>query len=139
MVDAQIDPCIGPIDPLCQVVGQVAGSASTSAADVVLSALGGAFVSAAQAVSETAFAALDETTRIDLAATWFTRNLGVMAAVTLPAVVALFVLQVIASVLRREPGGLGRAVMGVGKAMIGSAVAIAITQMSLWRPTRSAR
>jgi len=131
MVIAQIDPCIGPIDPLCQVTGQVAGAASTSAADVVLGALGGAFVSAAQAVSETAFAALDETTRIDLTATWFTRNLSVMAAVTLPAVVALFVLQVIASVLRREPGGLGRAVMGVGKAMLGSALAIAITQISL--------
>lgn len=127
----QVDPCVGPLDPLCQVAGQVSGSVSTSAADLVFGALGGAFVSAAQAVSETAFAALDATTRIDLTATWFNRNFGVMAAVTLPAVVALFVLQVIFSVLRREPGGLGRAVVGVAKAMLGSALAIAVTQLGL--------
>ena len=131
MVIAQIDACIGPLDPLCRVTGQVAGAASASVADVVLRALGDAFVSAAQSALETSFAALDETTRIDLTASWFTRNLGVMAAITLPAVIALFVLQVITSVLRREPGGLGRAVMGVGKAMLGSVLAITITQMSL--------
>jgi hypothetical protein len=131
MAVAQVDACVGPLDPLCRAAGQVVGSASASAADLVLGALGGAFVSAAQAVSETAFDALDATTRIDLTATWFTRNLGVIAAVTLPALVALFTLQVIASVLRREPGGLGRAVMGVGKAMLGSALAISVTQMAL--------
>ena len=54
-----------------------------------------------------------------------------MAAITLPAVVGLFVLQVIAAVLRREPGGLVRAVVGVGKAMLGAALAIAVTQIAL--------
>ena len=131
MILPQVDPCVGPLDPLCQVAGQVSGSVSTSAADLVFSALGGAFVSAAQAVSETAFAALEMTTRVDLTATWFTRNLAVMAAVTLPAVVALFVLQVISSVLRREPGGLGRAVVGVAKAILGSTLAIAVTHLGL--------
>ena len=33
--------------------------------------------------------------------------------------------------MRREPGGLGRAVVGVGKAMLGSALTIAITQLAL--------
>jgi hypothetical protein len=122
MALAQVDPCVGPLDPLCRAAGQVVGSASASATDLVLGALGGAFVEAAQGVSETALDALDATTRVDLTATWLTRNLGVIAAVTLPAVVALFTLQVIAAVLRREPGGLGRAVMGVGKATLGSAL-----------------
>ncbi len=130
-----VGPCLGPLNPLCQatsqVTSQVTGSVSQSAADLVLGALGSAVVSAAQAVSRTALAALDATTGIDLNAIWFTRNLDVMVAVTLPVVAGLFVLQVIGSVLRREPGGLGRAVMGVAKAMLGSAAAIAVTQLAL--------
>jgi hypothetical protein len=117
----------GILSPVCDLVG----SAGSSAADLVLDTIGAAFVSAAQAVSEIALEALDATTHIDLTATWFTKNVGVIAAVTLPVVVGLFVLQVIGSVLRREPGGLGRAVLGVGKAMLGSALALAITQLAL--------
>ena len=117
----------GLLSPVCDLVG----SAGSSAAGLVLDTIGSAFVSAAQSVSELALAALDATTRIDLTASWFIKNVGVIAAVTLPAVVGLFVLQVIGSVLRREPGGLGRAVLGVGKAMLGSALAIAITQLAL--------
>ena len=117
----------GILSPVCDVVG----SAGSSAADLVLDTIGAAFVAAAKSVSEVALEALDTTTRIDLTASWFTRNLGVIAAITLPVVVGLFVLQVIGSVLRREPGGLGRAVLGVGKAMLGSALAIAVTQLAL--------
>lgn len=127
MVIPESDLCGSVLSPVCDLVG----SAGKSAADLALAAIGGAFVSAAQAVSDIALAALDATTHIDLTASWFTRNVGVIAAVTLPAVVGLFVLQVIGSVLRREPGGLGRAVVGVGKAMLGSALAIAITQLAL--------
>ena len=112
--------CGSLLSPVCDLVG----SAGKSAADLALASIGGAFVSAAQSVSDVALAALDATTHIDLTASWFTKNVGVIAAVTLPAVVGLFVLQVIGSVLRREPGGLGRAVLGVGKAMLGSALAI---------------
>lgn len=126
-----LDVCVGPLDPLCQAVDGAAGSVGDAASDAVLGGLGSAFVSAADQVSATALAALDSTTRIDLTASWFQQNVAVIAAVTLPAVVGLFVLQVIASVLRREPGGLGRAVFGVGKAMLGSAVAIAATQTAL--------
>lgn len=126
-----VDVCLGPLDPLCRAVDGAAGSVGDAASDAVLGGLGSAFVSAADEVSATALAALDATTRIDLTASWFQQNVAVIAAVTLPAVVGLFVLQVIASVLRREPGGLGRAVIGVGKAMLGSGIAIAATQTAL--------
>lgn len=119
--------CGGLLSPVCGVVG----SATQSAADLVLGSIGSAFASAAQSVSETALSALDATTQIDLTAGWFTRNVGVIAAITLPAVVGLFVLQVIGSVVRREPGGLGRAVLGVAKALLGAALAIAVTQLAL--------
>ncbi len=123
----QADLCGGILSPVCGVVG----AAGSSAANLVLDALGGAFVSAAQAVSDIALQALDTTTRIDLTATWFTNNVGVIAAVTLPVVVGLFALQVICSVIRREPGGLGRALVGLGRAMLGATLAIAVTQLAL--------
>ena len=127
MVLPQAELCGGVLSPVCGVVG----AAGDSAANLVLDALGGAFVSAAQAVSDIALQALDTTTRIDLPASWFTNNLGVIAVVTLPVVVGLFTLQVMGSVIRREPGGLGRALVGLGKAMLGATLAIAITQLGL--------
>lgn len=126
-----VDVCAGPLVPLCQAAGGVAGSVGGAASDAILGGLGSAFVTAADQVSTTALAALDATTGIDLTASWFTRNVGVIAAITLPAVVGLFVLQVITAVVRREPGGLVRAVVGVGQALLGAALAIAITQTAL--------
>lgn len=62
---------------------------------------------------------------------WFTSNVHIIALVTLPVVVGLFVLQIVTSVLRREPGGLVRALLGVGKATIGNAIALGVTQAAL--------
>ena len=109
----QLDVCVGPLDPLCQAANGVAGSVGGAASDAILGGLGASFVTAAQQVTTTALSVLDAGSGIDLNAAWFRQNLSVIAAVTLPAVVALFVLQVVGAVLRREPGGLGRAVVGV--------------------------
>lgn len=125
------DICSGPLDPLCQGIGGAAGSVGSAASDAILGGLGTSFVQAAQQVATTTMTVLDATSSIDLSTGWFQANLGVMAAVTLPAVVGLFTLQVLTSVLRREPGGLARAVLGVGKALLGVGVAIAVTQTAL--------
>ena len=130
-VAAPIGLCVGPLDPVCDTAVGVAGSVGGAASDAVLGGLGTSFVSAADQVSRTALAALDSSTRVDLDAEWFQRNVAVIVAVTLPVVVGLFVLQIILAVLRREPGGLARAVLGVGKALLGSAIAIAVTQSAL--------
>jgi hypothetical protein len=127
--------CGGPFEPVCdaalETAGGLIGSFGQGAFDAALSALGNAFVSGAQSVAAVTFDALDSTTRIDLGAAWFQRNLAVIAVITLPVVVGLFVLQVIGSVIRREPGGLVRAVTGVGKALLGSGLAIALTGLAL--------
>ena len=125
------DGVCGALSPVCGVVGGVVGGAGGAAADAVLAGIGGAFVEAAKQIADIALTALDGTTAIDLSATWFTKNVAVLAAVALPVVVALFSLQVIGSVLRREPGGLGRALVGVGKATLGASLAIAVTQLAL--------
>ncbi|CAL8978623.1 hypothetical protein CELL_02914 [Cellulomonas sp. T2.31MG-18] len=119
--------CSGPLDLVCQVTDAVQGAAS----DYVLGGLGSAFVASAAEVGQLALTALDATTAIDLGATWFRANVAVIASIALPAVVGLFVIQVLTSVLRREPRGLARAVVGVGKAVLGAALALALTQVAL--------
>lgn len=122
------EACTNPLGCAAQALS---GTVSTAASDYVLGGLGRSFLAAAEQLSVLAFASLDDSTAIDLSATWFRANVTVIAAVTLPAIVGLFVVQVITSVLRREPGGLGRAVLGVGKALLGAALALAVTQLAL--------
>ncbi|MGQ0631511.1 MAG: type IV secretion system protein [Sporichthyaceae bacterium] len=123
--------CIGPFDPLCDVAGGIVGGVTEVGSGFVLDSLGDAFVRAAESVTTTALAALDTGTRIDLGADWFRANVAVIGAVTVPVVMGLLVAQVMTSVLRREPGGLARAAVGLGKAFIGAALALAVTQAGL--------
>ena len=127
MATLAMGPCSGPLDLVCQLADGVQGAAS----DYVLGGLGSAFVTGAAQVGQLALAALDSATAIDLGATWFRANVAVIASIALPAVVGLFVIQVLTSVLRREPGGLARAVVGVGKALLFSGLALAVTQLTL--------
>ncbi len=127
MAPVTIGSCSGPLDLVCQLADSVHGAAS----DYVLGGLGSAFVNGAAQVGQLALAALDSATAIDLGAAWFRANVAVIGSIALPAVVGLFVVQVLISVLRREPGGLARAVVGVGKAMLGAGLALAVTQLAL--------
>jgi hypothetical protein len=131
--------CVGPLDPLCHGAGEVLGGTvegvvgpvARGGSGLVLEALGDAFVDAADSVSRTALAALDASTRVDLGADWFRANVAVIGAVTVPVVTGLLVVQVITSVLRREPGGLARAAVGVVKAFVGAGLALGVTQAAL--------
>ncbi|MCB2177836.1 MAG: type IV secretion system protein [Actinomycetales bacterium] len=119
-----LDDCSNPLNCLGQAV-------TASASSTLLGGLGSAFVQGSEQIARAAFASLDQTAAIDLSVNWFRANVGVIAAVTLPLVLGLLVIQVIGSVLRREPGGLVRAVVGVGKALVGAALALAVTQVAL--------
>ncbi|WP_245541656.1 hypothetical protein [Sporichthya polymorpha] len=74
---------------------------------------------------------MDSSSRVDLGAEWFRANVAVIGAVTVPVVAGLLVVQVITSVLRREPGGLARAGFGLAKAFLGAALALAVAQAAL--------
>ena len=126
-----IEVCDGVTGALCDAATSVVGGVGSSVFDAVFVALGAAFVASAQDLVAATLATLDASTRVDLSAGWFSDNMGVLAAVSLPVLVGLFVVQVIGAVLRREPGGLVRALVGVGKATVGAAVAIAATKVAL--------
>ena len=57
--------------------------------DAVFVALGAAFVASAQDLVAATLATLDASTRVDLSAGWFSDNMGVLAAVSLPVLVGL--------------------------------------------------
>lgn len=126
-----LDPCVGPVRFACDVASSAAAAVQGAAADYALGGLGSAFVSAAASVGDMALKALDVSTTPDLTATWVRDNVRLLVAVTLPILVGLFVAQVIGSVVRREPGGLVRALVGVGKASLGAALALGCAQIAL--------
>jgi len=131
VVATELDPCVGPIVFVCDLVSNATGSAQAAASDYVLGGIASAFTNAAAHLGEMALRLLDSSTAVDLSADWLRANVGVVAAVTLPLVVGLFAAQVIGSVLRREGAGLARAVVGVGKALLGGALALGATQLAL--------
>ena len=105
----------------------IAGVASSS----VLGSIGDSFARGAETVLDAVFELITTTTTVDLTASYVTRNAAALASVALVLIVGLFVVQVVGAVIRQQPGGLVRAVAGAATAVLGTAVAAAITQSLL--------
>ena len=119
-----------PVSPACVVSGAV-GGVGAFAAGRILDSIGGAFASAAESVMNAVFDAISSTTTVDLTAQYVTRNAAALGSVGLVLIVGLFVVQVVGAAIRREPGGLARAVTGAGLATLGTAAAAAVVQALL--------
>jgi hypothetical protein len=119
-----------PISPACLAYDAVSGVGSFAAGGI-LDSIGGAFASAAESVMNAVFDAISTTTTVDLTADYVSRNAAALGSVALVVIVGLFVVQVIAAAIRREPGGLARAVTGAGVATLGTAAAAAVVQALL--------
>ncbi len=72
------------------------------------------------------FTSFSESTSPQFDQAWWSENLGLMVAISLPVLVATFVFQCLSAVVRREPGRLGHAIIGalVGTAGVPLAVAV---------------
>jgi hypothetical protein len=108
------------------------------AADIAKSAAGDAFSSIAHDFGNTADSAVNwlwaqtsDATSVHLGGAGFSLDLGIVAAIAVTVATGLFVIQVIASALRRDAGGMGRAVKGLLVAFIGAGVAIGVTNVLL--------
>ncbi|HSK35019.1 MAG TPA: hypothetical protein VK903_16180, partial [Propionicimonas sp.] len=126
-----MDVCeLAPFSPTC--LGAAATSTVVNAATGgVLGSIGEAFGEAAESVLGAVFEAIATTTTVDLSASYVTRNAAALGSVAAVLVVGLFVVQVITAAIRREPGGLGRAVTGAGLAVLGTAAAATVVQSLL--------
>jgi len=114
------------VNPVChveQAVGGVANDAFSSIANY--------FGKASASAVNWLWRQIDSATAVDLTGTGIRTDLVATGAIAAVMAFGLFVIQVIASGLRQDPGGLLRAVRGLGVAFIGSAFAIASTQILL--------
>jgi type IV secretion system protein TrbL len=118
------------VNPACQL-GQVASGAASTVGDDIFGAIAHHFADAASSMVGWLWTQLNAATSIDLTSADIKSDLIATGAIAGLVAFALFLIQVIASVLRQDPGGLGRAVRGLGVAFIGAAFAVATTQVML--------
>ena len=124
--------CVGPwaMNPVC-LVSAAASNATAGVADSAFSRIAGWFGLAAQSAATWLWRELDTATSLDLNSPGLRTQLAATGAIATVLCLGLFLIQVITSALRREPGGLGRAVTGLLVSFVGSALALAATQALL--------
>ncbi len=120
-------------NPVCDIgkIGGAIGSLGSDVASSVFSAVAKAFGDAAAKVTGWMWTVIAETTRVDLTGGWFHSTIGITATLAGLVILAIFVLELIKAVLRREPGTLGRAAVGVGAGLLGAAASIGVVEALL--------
>jgi hypothetical protein len=118
------------VNPICQA-GQLVGGAAKNIGEDAFSAIANYFAKAASAMTGWLWHQLDSAASIDLTSTSIKSDLIATGAIAALVAFALFLIQVISSTLRQDPGGLGRAARGLGVAFLGAAFAVATTQLLL--------
>ncbi len=113
-------------------------SYGTCAGDVAKSAAGDAFHSIAESFASAADHAIgwlwhqmNVATAVHLGGKGFGLELGITGAIAGAVGLGLFAIQIIQSIVRREPGGLARAGRGLLVAFLGAAVAIGVVNLLL--------
>lgn len=111
-------------------VGCAASLAKTAAGDA-FSSIAHDFATTAASAVDWLWAQLGQATAIQLSGPGFRLDAGIVTAITAVVAVGLFALQVTASVLRRDPGGLARAARGLVVAFVAGGAAVAVTAAAL--------
>ncbi len=112
-------------------IGGALGSAGKAVAGGVFDSIAQAFGQAAAAAVTWLWRQIDSATAIDLTGDGIANLLAITGVIAGIIAVAMFAIQVIASALRQDAGGLGRAVRGMLIAFVGAVFAITTTQLLL--------
>ncbi|GEM_PF-1004053 len=116
------------LNPICRV-GQAVTDGAAAVADSAFSHIAGFFGKAALSTTTWLWDQIDSATSLDLGSPELAKELGATAAIAAVLCMGLFLIQVITATLRREPGGLGRAVRGLLISFLGSAFALASAKL----------
>lgn len=121
---------------LCDVPGvnevcNQATEATTSAIEGSFGWLAKAMGDLAKTMFELTWKVLDDTTYVDVTSSGYTKVYNLIFGIALLIMVAFFLLQVMAAMIRREPAGLTRAALGMAKSVLGSFVALALVGTAL--------
>jgi type IV secretion system protein TrbL len=117
------------INPLSY--GACAGSIAKSVAGDAFDSIAKSFGHAAQSATGWLWAQINAATAVRLGGAGFSTVLDMVAAIAGTVAVGLFVIQIIQSLLRREPAGLGRAIRGLLVAFIAGGAAVAVVNLLL--------
>jgi len=117
------------INPLSY--GTCAGNIAKSVAGDAFDSIAKSFGHAAQSATGWLWAQINIATAVTLGGAGFSTVLGMVAAIAGTVAVGLFVIQIVQSLLRREPAGLGRAVRGLLVAFIAGGAAVAVVNLLL--------
>jgi type IV secretion system protein TrbL len=120
--------CTGPLalTPVCQIVKLPAAAANDA-----FSTMAGWFGQAADQATSWLWAQIGSATAINLDSPQLHTDLLATGAIAVTLTLGLFLVQVITSVLRREPAGLGRAAKGLLVALVMSVFAFSVTKILL--------
>lgn len=120
----------GLTDPVGCVTDVIGGAAKT-AADSAFNAIAHDFGQAADSAVNWLWGQISAATAVSLGGPGFGSEVAITGTIAATIGLGLFIIQVIASVLRREPGGLGRATRGLLVAFVAGGLSIAIVDVSL--------
>jgi type IV secretion system protein TrbL len=115
------------IAEVCGTVGEGTASLIAAPFDWLAHAMG----SAAAWLFEAVWEAFDTTTLVDLTDPGYIAVFNVLFGVAVLLALIFFCLQLITGLVRRDPGALSRAALGLAKAVLGSFVIVTITGLLL--------
>jgi type IV secretion system protein TrbL len=115
------------ISGVCDSAGEAAASLVTAPFDWLAESLG----RTAAWMFESVWQVFATTTFVDITSGQFQRVYNILFGVAVFIMVGFFLLQVIGGMIRREPAALTRAVLGLGKSILGSFVALSLLAVAL--------
>jgi hypothetical protein len=115
------------IKAICSTVGTSAGTVVAAPLNYVAASAGGA----AKWMFTSVWAVFDASTIVDVTAPEFVKVYNLLFGIAIVIMVLFFLLQLITGLLRRDPSALTRAVVGLGKAVIGSFLVVGVTGILL--------
>lgn len=124
---------IDMLNPVCvgSAIGDGVSSVAGLAATGVFDGIARAFGAVAVAVTTWLWQEIDSATALDLRSPALVKQMAFMGAIAGVLCLALFAIQMVKAAVWRDPAALRRGVTGLGVAFLGSAFALATTQLLL--------
>jgi hypothetical protein len=110
-------------NPIC-VVAKSIGSLGATVTTSVFSSVASAFGNTADSAINWLWQQLSSSTTVSLGGANFELDLGIVVSIAVVLCLGLFVLQMVVSALRRDAGGVGRALRGLVIATVGCAITL---------------
>lgn len=111
------------ISTVCNTVGQGAASVVAAPFDYLAQAAG----QAAQWMFQGVWGIFDSTTALDITSPTYIAVYNILFGVAIFVTLIFFCLQLITGLIRRDPSALGKAALGMGRAILGSFLVITLT------------